>query len=341
MPIYRMDETGRFVRFDEAAPELERQLEDWIEASPSLILEGEQLALVGRQTTTIYGKALDLLAVDQSGATVVIELKKGIPPRDVIAQALEYTAWVDSLSSEDLDAIAQAYSTQAHGTPMDVAELYDQTFSELVGDESDEDEEAGPSSRVTFNARQRIVIIAEAFPGEMEQTLRFLRGRLGIDITAVRFTVHKLEQETLLDTEVVVGREPVGSVKVAGVPSRPTQSHEEIREKVTSDFLRAQVDGLEAWIGELDQGITVEHYKGSHHSIYASGRHLGGYYFAAGWIHFWLNGRVSGDEDALRTLSNQGSAVIKPKRISGNAANESDLAVFKQQLRARVGGSAV
>jgi hypothetical protein len=150
MPIYRMDDTGRFVPFEEAA-ELERQLEDWIEQNPHLLLEGESLAVIGRQTATTFGKALDLLAVDQSGAIVVIELKKGLPPRDVVAQALEYTAWVDSLSLDDLDAIAQKYASQKLVEVAGVATLYHRTFGNPREEEQEEDEEgADASSRVTL-----------------------------------------------------------------------------------------------------------------------------------------------------------------------------------------------
>jgi len=336
MPIYRMDNTGRFVPFEEAAPELERQLEDWIEQNPHLLLEGETLAVIGRQTATAFGKALDLLAVDQSGAIVVIELKKGLPPRDVVAQALEYTAWVDSLSLDDLDAIARQYASLKLAEVAGVATLYDQTFGN-PSEEGQEDEEGiDASSRVTFNARQRIVIVAEAYPGEMEQTLRYLRGRLGVDVSAVQFTVHKLDQDTLLDTEVVVGREPVGSVKVAGATSRPIESHEQIRDKVVSDFLREQIEGLETWIAEQKPGLRVEHHKGSLHSIYLTRQWVGGYYFATNWIHFWLGGRVPGDEDDLVTLSIPSSVLIKSDRIVGNMATEADLTVYKRQFAQRI-----
>ena len=86
MPIYKKDESGRFVPF-EPKPfsdlEKEKVLEDWIENNPHLLLEGEDLAIVARQPRTGFDKYLDLLALDRTGATVVVELKgKGQARRD-------------------------------------------------------------------------------------------------------------------------------------------------------------------------------------------------------------------------------------------------------------------
>src|SRR5438132_483968 len=98
MPIYKQDTSGKFVPFEQTPfPDLEKTLEDWIEANPHLLLEGEQIAVFARQPRTKFGKYLDLLAIDKTGATVIIELKRGETPRDVVAQALEYAAWIDSL----------------------------------------------------------------------------------------------------------------------------------------------------------------------------------------------------------------------------------------------------
>ena len=336
MPIYRQTEGG-FVPFEEAAPDLEKQLEDWIEENPHLLLEGEPLVVIGRQTTTSFGKALDLLAVDESGACVVIELKRAQPPRDVIAQAMEYTAWVDSQSQDDLDAIAAKYA-ERNGLEADgTAALYDLVLGHSDEDDDGEAEGATPSDHVTINARQRIVIVAGSFPPEMEQTMRYLRGRLGVDISAVRFSLHRLERETLLEIEVVVGRERTGTVKASAGSSKPTMSHDEIRDDVvTNEFLRVQVDGLEDWINSLDSSVTVRHIRGTHHSIYRGSQSMGGYYFASHWIHVRLKDRIPGDEQAFRGLSQPARAKFRSDLISGNVATQQDLDIFKRQLIARL-----
>ena len=72
--------------------DFEDKLEDWLESDVSLL--DANLLVIGRQVLTDFGGAIDLLCLDSSGDTVVIELKRGKTPRDVTAQALDYASWV-------------------------------------------------------------------------------------------------------------------------------------------------------------------------------------------------------------------------------------------------------
>jgi RecB family endonuclease NucS len=74
------------------APATEPRLEELIEAEPAIL--GEPLLIIGRRVATSFGKVIDLLAVDAEGVLHVLELKKDRTPRDVVAQVLEYGAWV-------------------------------------------------------------------------------------------------------------------------------------------------------------------------------------------------------------------------------------------------------
>ncbi len=55
---------------------------------------GERLLVIGEQTDfpEIKGDAVDLVALDEEGAVVVIELKRGQTPSDVDFQVLKYAA---------------------------------------------------------------------------------------------------------------------------------------------------------------------------------------------------------------------------------------------------------
>jgi hypothetical protein len=81
---------------------LEQDLEDWIEATPSML--GDGWTIVGRQLRTDGGK-LDLLAIDQADRWVVVELKRGRLYRDAIAQGLDYAACLRSSGAEAVRAI--------------------------------------------------------------------------------------------------------------------------------------------------------------------------------------------------------------------------------------------
>ena len=60
----------------------------------------------------IFGSAAvfpDLLALDQDGNLVIIELKKSKALREVTAQILEYAAWANELSEDAIIGIAATY----------------------------------------------------------------------------------------------------------------------------------------------------------------------------------------------------------------------------------------
>ena len=88
----------------------ERFLEDMIVSAPSLL--SDEWLLIGRQEDTGFGGRIDLLAVAPDGALVLIEIKRDRTPREVVAQALDYASWVQSLQATD---IADIYGRFAPG----------------------------------------------------------------------------------------------------------------------------------------------------------------------------------------------------------------------------------
>ncbi len=130
MALFKLSLNDHFVPFEKMPfPDLEKALENWIEANPQLLFENETIAIFGRQPRTQFGKYLDLLGVDRTGATVVIELKVGATPRDVVAQTLEYAAWADSLSADQLDEVARQYAQRKLLGPQTLADFYRRTFA--------------------------------------------------------------------------------------------------------------------------------------------------------------------------------------------------------------------
>ena len=137
-----------------------------------------------------------LLALDRTGATVVVELKRGETPRDVVAQTLEYASWVDSLTLDQLDEMAREYAAKRGVDANGIADLYRRTFSAELEDTEDQGRQL--AERITFNNRQRLVILAERISEEVEQTLRYLRTRFGADVYGVQFSVHQAGGDTII-----------------------------------------------------------------------------------------------------------------------------------------------
>ena len=87
--------------------EQEEILERWLERDISIL--SDDLLVIGRQVTTDFGGAMDLLCLDSSGDLVIVELKRDKTPRDITAQVLDYASWVQDLSNEAITDIADDY----------------------------------------------------------------------------------------------------------------------------------------------------------------------------------------------------------------------------------------
>ena len=64
-------------------------LEPWLATNPAII--GNDIAIIGRQVSTKSG-AIDLLGIDKTGNTVIIEIKRDELPRECLAQAIDYAS---------------------------------------------------------------------------------------------------------------------------------------------------------------------------------------------------------------------------------------------------------
>ncbi len=337
MPIFRVAESGNFVPFEKTPfPDLERALEDWIESNPHMLLEGENIAIVARQPRSMLGKYLDLLGIDASGACVVVELKRGETPRDVVAQTLEYAAWVDSLNHDQLDELARAYAAQ-RGLGADGAiDVYRNAFSLEAAD----DLGASPAlaDRITLNNRQRMIVVAESFSEEVEQTLRYLPTRLGVDITGLQFSVHRAGGETIIETNAVVGRERAAAASEKSPGRRESEPHDSIIARAKTDFVRKAVNMIEDWIDNVGHpDLAVRHGPGTEHFIRLNNKSQVYYYFAYHWIYAYLYAATATEIETLR------AKLTKPEEVretSGSVrfhlARDADFEVLKELILARI-----
>ena len=341
MPIYKKDTSGKFVPFEETPfPDLENVLEDWIEASPHVVFGDEDIAIFARQPRTHFDKYLDLLGVDKTGATIVIELKRGETPRDVVAQTLEYAAWVDSLSLDQLDEMARDYSEHNDLGVQNLAGVYLRTFGETLEDA--ESESSTLAERITFNNRQRLVIVAERISDEVEQTLRYLRTRFGVDIYGVSFSVHKAGEDTLISTTTVVGRERASNPRSGQSPQRlETESDEHILAKVKTEFMRDAVSAIEKWVDEVGaDGLSIWHSSGSEHYLRYLGTSWLYYYYANSWLYMSLRSAAESEVDYLRERLSKPGTLLTQENWNGDwrfhVATQNDLQSVKDIIVKRL-----
>jgi len=155
----------------------EQALEDMIVRDPRIL--SSEWMLIGRQEITPFAGRIDLLAIAPDGSLVLIELKRNRTPREIVAQALDYAAWVDALTT---DKIAQIYQRFSNGRNLS------DDFKARFGAKLDEE---------TLNDSHQIVIVAASLDDATERIIKYLNDR-DIAINVLFFQVFQHGPDQLL-----------------------------------------------------------------------------------------------------------------------------------------------
>ncbi|MBL9163314.1 MAG: hypothetical protein JNL18_11315 [Planctomycetaceae bacterium] len=135
--------------------------------------------LIGRQESTPYAGRIDLLAIAPDASLILIELKRNRTPREIVAQALDYAAWVEGLAA---DRIAQIYQRFSGGANLD------ESFKQRFGIELEEE---------ALNASHQIVLVAAELDHSTERIINYLNAR-DIAINVVFFQVFQHDGAQIL-----------------------------------------------------------------------------------------------------------------------------------------------
>jgi hypothetical protein len=154
----------------------EERLREWIAQDVSLL--GLDLLIIGRQVQTRYGGWIDLLAIDQQGDLVILELKRHQTPREVVAQVLDYASWVAELTPQEVADIAQAYLEK----PLSAAfqERWEADLPEVI------------------NNDHRMIIVASELDDSSERIVQYLATRHSLNINVVFFTCFQQDGKELI-----------------------------------------------------------------------------------------------------------------------------------------------
>jgi hypothetical protein len=189
---------GGLVESQRKALDLESRIEDWVAHDLSLI--GVDGIIIGRQVVTAYGKRIDLLAMDEEGNLIIIELKRDKSARDIVAQLLDYASWACKLTTKEVHELARTYCEQT------LAEMYRAKF--------------GKAAPETLNATHQMIVVASEVDEATKRIIEYLSQEHDVGINASFFNIfgdvgHEwLTTDSLLDQEEVKDR----SVKKARAP---------------------------------------------------------------------------------------------------------------------------
>ena len=209
---------------------LEYDLEKWLVSNPELI--GTDIMLIGEQVNTKSGP-IDLLGIDKSGNTVIIEIKRSELPREALAQAIDYASDVAGWTS---DKLSEVYSTFASGTFIDA-------FSKAFPDADLES--------VSLNSTQRIVLVGFSIEASLERMITWLSDSYGVNInaTVISYVKTKGNEELLMKTSIIP--EEIEQDR-AGKKKLPPLTHDE--------FMKNCVPELRSFFQELMDLDTKDGY---------------------------------------------------------------------------------
>ena len=169
---------------------LEKNLEAWIEADPTL-LPGE-LEIISKQMI-VDGGRLDLLGLDPLGRCAVIEIKAGALSTDVVTQAMYYAAQIDKYDYETLATKVHDYPTR------EKKEL--KTLLQLRG----LDEKEFSKSKEVL-----IYLVGTLHTSGVDVMLEYMSRRIQVPVTQVIFDVFQLENgQRILVREITEADAPI------------------------------------------------------------------------------------------------------------------------------------
>lgn len=169
---------------------LERQdLQRILRGKPEILEDGLFILSEEFSNWQGSGRSIDLLALDQTGRLVVVELKRGETGEHMDLQAIRYAAMVSTMTPRQAIDAHQAYLDK-RGIDGNAEELINNHLENL-------DAQGFPIGQ------PRIVLVSEGFSPELTTCVLWL-NRNGLDVTCIRMQPYRNESELLIETSQVI-----------------------------------------------------------------------------------------------------------------------------------------
>jgi Endonuclease NucS len=196
--IWKVDDIP--VRLSSSSLVSEVELEEMICKEIGIL--NENWLPIGRQIKTTFGGKIDLLAINEVGNLIVVELKKNRTPRDVVSQAIDYAFWVKSLRSTDIAKIYKEYGASFKPAYESLDEAIKSKFSKSFG----EDE---------INQAHEIVVVASELDLSTERIVKYL-SEYEIPINTLFFHVFADGKNRYLSRSWLI--DPAETIEHANLP---------------------------------------------------------------------------------------------------------------------------
>ncbi len=149
-----------------------QDLQEWILSHPELL--GSDINIIGKEVWTESKKRIDILGIDETGNTVIIELKRDKLPRKVLAQAIDYAS---DVARWDLDKISEVYNEFTK----------DKSLEEFLKENYENPED------LSLNQTQRIILVGTSIEDNLLRMIEWLSTKYNVVINFVLLRYIKTE----------------------------------------------------------------------------------------------------------------------------------------------------
>lgn len=165
-------------------------LQEWIAKNPEVL--GEDLLIIQKEFSGFNEtkERLDLLAIDKNGGLVIIENKLDDTGKDVTWQALKYTSYCSTLTTEQIIRLFQEYLDKYQAGEDAKEKLLD--FIDLDDD-----------NLILNDTDQRIILVANKYRKEVTSTVMWLLDH-EIKIQCFRAIPYSKGDEQFLSIEQII-----------------------------------------------------------------------------------------------------------------------------------------
>jgi hypothetical protein len=188
-------ESDDVIKISKAPLDYEHRLEKWLIEDITIL--SQNLAIIGCQVDSPYGKKIDILAINSSGELVIIEFKRDKPNHEVIAHVLDSATWIKDLCYDELTNILNTYGKSEY---KDIEEFFSATFNKNA-------------EEIELNSDHQMIIVGSEIDESTIRIINYLaKEPYYLNINAVNFNYYKdsdghefLAQSFVLPENNVIG----------------------------------------------------------------------------------------------------------------------------------------
>ena len=326
--------TKDFQTLEDKTPQELGLRETWVQdlvSDQSSGILGEPLLVISREFQGFSTKERpDILALDERGNVVVIELKRGKAGEDAATQSVKYAAYCSQMNPENVIEAFEGYFAE-HEDEFEEASAKD-VLLQFFADTGTEMEH--------INRKQRIILVANEFDEKVSAVAVWLYKN-NVPLNCVKLGTYQGADGSVLITPEKYLPTPEIESYFDALRSEPEigsgqPSIEQIEEGVTDRFVRGLVRGLpdSLKLGPFNERDVQVYRRARDFRVRMFGKNRAGYYFAKRWLRFYLyqpSRQERGEiENAAQDVKNQ------EYRVAFNVRERSDVRLMASLLERRL-----